>query len=410
MNRTHNFPGVKWSMAVFSAILLLAGSVLASVAREHVIYDFQGNDNGEVPYGGVISDKAGNFYGTTVESSGGGTVFELSPNGTTWTQTVLYEFTGGSDGGFPVGELVFDQAGNLYGVTQAGGSMGGGVVFQLTPQGGTWAESVIYNFTASEGPVGGLVFDSAGNLYGATDKGGEKQSGSVFQLAPAQGSWTQSVICSFGIGRNALDGPSAGPVISKAGDLFGVATNGGNGVGGVYEVRPPKTQGGAWTEHTLYAFQKGNDAAEPLGRLAIDHQGNLYGVSAAGGTGTEGTVFELSRNGNTWSDAVLYSFCAETHCDDGAVPMGGVIIDGKTGNVYGTTFYGGDGNVGVVFQLTPPANQGGAWTESTLHSFKRKGGDGASPRGRLAFGKFGSLMGTTTVGGSGLGTVFSVLP
>ena len=189
MNKQNLFP-TKWSMAIFIAMVVLAGSVFAVGQTERVVYRFHGGNDGADPDGGLISDQAGNFYGA-VRGGGAhdyGAIFQMSPpagQGGHWTESVIYNFTGGNDGGVPTGELIFDQAGNLYGVALLGGSTGGGTVFELTPQGGTWTESVIYNFQSNDQPVPGVVFDKAGNLYGATAAGGGH--GSVFQLAPSAG-------------------------------------------------------------------------------------------------------------------------------------------------------------------------------------------------------------------------------
>jgi uncharacterized repeat protein (TIGR03803 family) len=415
MNPIQNAFSTKWPMAIFVVVMILAGGVLAVAQTENVIYRFQGGTDGAAPWGGLISDHAGNFYGTTAESVGGGTIFELSPpaqQGGPWTKTTLYQFTGRSDGGFPIGEMVFDQAGNLFGITTDGGTGGDGTVFELSPQGATWSETVIYNFPANASPSDGLVFDKAGNLYGATSKGGEKNAGAVFELTPSQGGgWTESVIYSFGVRRNSLTTPSSGPIFSRAGNLYGLLLSGN---GGVYELKAPATQGGAWTERELYTFQGGGDGASPLGRLAFDQKLNLDGTTKFGGTHGAGTVFQLTRQGAVWTESVLYSFCSQPRCSDGLSPKAGLILDGK-GNLYGTTYFGGKGRgsrMGTIFQLTPPASQGGVWTESVVHGFGFKaGGDGAFPVAPLAHGQSGSLWGTTSAGGVGNnGTVFRIWP
>jgi len=426
MSHKQNLFLLKWPMAIFVAILMLAGSILAAGQTEKVVYRFQGGNDGGSPEGGLISDQVGNFYGTTSGGGvgGGGTVFQLSPpaeQGGRWTFTVLHSFTGGNDGTGPVGELIFDQTGNLYGVTLGGGSAQAGTVFQLTPQGNTWTETVIYNFQFYDQPVGGLVFDKAGNLYGAHFSGGENNRGAVFQLTPSQsGGWTYTAICSFGKGRQ--DGwPVAGPIISKAGNLYGVMYGGSDCnpacQGSVYELKTPAMQGGAWTQRVLYNFcslSNCSDGGGPEGRLIFDRKGNLDGVTEFGGSGggLGGTVFQLTPHGGSWTEAVLYNFCTQSTCTDGTGPLTGVILDGK-GNLYGTTSLGGNGcfGCGAVFQLTPPATQGDAWTETVLHSFRGRG-DGYQPQAGLVRGNFGRLWGTTIAGGGKnyFGTVFKVHP
>jgi uncharacterized repeat protein (TIGR03803 family) len=428
MNCKQNLFPTKWTMALSLAVLMLAGSVLAVGQTENVIYRFQGGKDGLVPYGGLISDQAGNFYGTTegAGAHGYGTVFQLSQVGGHWTEAVLYAFcalSNCSDGGKPFGELILDQAGNLYGITLLGGSVGGGTVFELTPQGSTWTETVIYNFPSNIQPAHGLVFDEAEDLYGAMCNGGVYGAGAVFQLTPGQGGWTAALIHSF----TGHDGscPVSGPIINVGGNLYG-SFSGTSNTGGVYELKAPLTQGDAWIERVLYGFKGGNDGANPSGRLVFDQKGNLYGVTRQGGTSKGGTVFQLVRQGVSWTEAVIYSFCSQPHCSDGKDPRAGVIVDGK-GNLYGTTYFGGNGGdcgtfaneCGTVFQLTPPASQGGAWTETVLHNFNNTGGDGNLPEFGLIHGKFGSLWGTTPEGGKtvgpcaangGCGTVFRVFP
>jgi len=407
------FP-TKWSMAIFIAMVILAGGVLAVGQTERVVYRFHGGNDGQGPLGGLISDNAGNLYGTTSESdASSGTVFQLSPSvgqGGHWTKTILYTFTGGNDGGDPYGELVFDQAGNLYGTTLFGGTADKGTIFQLKPLGSTWTETVIYSFNDQPPQYGGLVFDKAGNLYGATCADAENRAGTVFQLTLSQGGWTTKVIHAFGGRQGGC--PSSGPIIGRAGNLYGlIAYTGKGSYGGAYELRAPATKGGNWTYRLLHIFQGSGDGAYPAGRLMLDRNGNLNGVTQLGGSSNMGTVFQLTRQGTSWAEAVLYSFCAQSSCSDGAQPQAGLISDGK-GNLYGTTPEDGSGGGGTVFQLTPPAVQGDPWTETVLHHFTGQGGDGAFPVAPLLREKFGTLWSTTSAGGGAAdgGTVFKILP
>jgi uncharacterized repeat protein (TIGR03803 family) len=429
MSRVQDLFSPKCPTAIFIAILMLVSSVLAVGQTETVIHRFGGNRDGLDPRGGLIADSVGNFYGTTCGGGSGhnGTVFQLAVQGGRWTKNLLYAFTGASDGSCPYGELVFDQAGNLYGAAFSGDGLSD-TVFQLQPstQGNPWTESVIYSFEASAELTDGLVFDQAGNLYGATYYGGEKGKGQVFQLTPSQGGvWTETAIHSF---TGPADGsnPLAGPIIGKSGNLYGVLQQGPGTHydGAVYEMKAPSTQAGGWTEHVLYNFKGGNDGAEPSGRLILDWKGNLDGVTRLGSPSNQGTVFQLTLQNDSWTEAVLYSFCTQSGCSDGAQPQAGVLVDGK-GNLYGTTLYGGTGGAcqnsyscGTVFQLTPPTMQGDPWTQTVLHSFTGNGGDGNMPFAGLVHGKTGSLWGTTPTGGGktappcsgsgGCGTVFNV--
>jgi len=317
-----------------------------------------------------------------------------------WKEKVLYSFQGGNtDGALPVGRVVFDSKGNLYGATTQGGGQCPpaqcGTVFELTPpakNGDPWTETVLYIFkgngsapgragSPADGnvPAGGLVMDKAGNLYGTTGYGGT-------------GSCT----------------------------LLGTKV----GCGTVYELSPPTQQGGAWTETVLYSFQGGKDGYLAWGDLVFDAKGNLYGATEyGGGYGTCnspyyqycGTVFELSppqKSGGVWKEKVLYSFKSGTY---GANPNGGLVFD-KQGAIYGTTFFGGNQKCGAdngigcgtLFKLDPPIEKSGKWLEKVLYRFQSDP-DGAGPEGGLILGTGDGLYGTTFGGGnSGLGTIFQL--
>jgi uncharacterized repeat protein (TIGR03803 family) len=277
--------------------------------KETVLCSFgaTGSD-GNAPQAGLVFDSFGNLYGTT--ESGGtdnqGVVFELSPlSGGTWTESVLYSFlANGSDGESPRSNLIFDANGSLYGTTHGGGSsLGQGTVFQLSLGGyGIWAEHVLHTFAIehtsdASDPVGGLVIDKAGNLYGAAAAGGVHSNGAVYKLSPASGgTWTETLVYSFnGTGSN-KDGisPDGGVVFDAKGNLFGTTFNGGtyNSDGTIYELIP---SGGSWTEKVLYDFDDHamNDGFNPAGNLTLDAHANLYGVSTKGGTNSEGTAFKF---------------------------------------------------------------------------------------------------------------------
>jgi uncharacterized repeat protein (TIGR03803 family) len=260
-------------------ILTVAGASSASEPKETTLHEFGTGTDGAAPYGRVISDAAGNLYGTTAVggTSGAGIVFELTkPQApAVWTETILYNFTG-SDGNEPCGGLIFDSAGDLYGTTYRGGTSNLGTVFELVPpvqQGGTWTETTLYSFAGGAdglGPQGDLIFDPAGNLYGTTDNGGSPGNGTVFQLVPpAQqgGTWTENVLHRFMRPEGAS--PRAAVIRDKAGSLYGtLANNGRSDAGTVFRLKPPATKGGAWTEETLYKFDV-SDGSGPLCRLIL---------------------------------------------------------------------------------------------------------------------------------------------
>jgi uncharacterized repeat protein (TIGR03803 family) len=398
----------------FFAVNLLLGAALAQ--RETVLYSFTGSPDGAGPFAGVIFDTKGNLYGTTVYGGayGYGSVFKVTPSG---EETVLYSFTGDSDGAYPYAGLVFDKKGNLYGTTYNGGGgysycdLGCGTVFKVYPSSGK--EVVLHRFCLQSNnckdgavPWAGLVFDKEGNLYGTTQAGGSGGggvgSGTVFKVYPSSG--REVVFYSFCSQSNCTDGaePEAGLVLDKEGNLYGTTIEGGaNMVGTVFEVTPSRK------ETVLYNFCPTNgcaDGAFPRAGLVFDTKGNLYGTTNYGGagTGSNGTVFEVTPS--TGSETVLYSFCSQDNCTDGSRPYAGLVFD-KKGNLYGTTIAGGANSLdGTVFEVTPSGE------ETVLHSFTGAP-DGAYPRAGLVFDGRGNLYGTTYEGGAyNGGTVFKLVP
>jgi len=334
---------------------------------------------------------------------GDGTVYELSPSGTSWTEKILYSFGAVSGDGITAkGGLIFDSKGNLYGVTANGGTgtcvLGCGTVFELTPSGGVWTEKVLYSFqnntTDGANPLReNLVFDAKGNLYGTTNAGGASGFGTVFELvAGTGGTWTEKVLYSFQ--NNSADGinPVAGVVFDAAGNLYGETTQGGaKGDGTVFELAAGS---GTWSYKVVHTFA-GIDGAQPQGGLLLDAEGNFFGTTYSGGNYTDenqGTVFELSPIGGSWVEQVLYNF---TVAPDGYYPACSLVFD-AAGNLYGTTTKGGSGNgTGTVFVL----NRASGWKETSLHGFAGNP-DGATPFGTLMFDAAGNLYGTTEAGGA----------
>ena len=329
---------------------------------EKVLFSFNGTD-GSGPTADLIFDAAGNLYGTAGGGEyGAGTVFELTPTaGGGWTETVLHNFGNGTDGAYPSGGLVFDAAGNLYGTTPDGGTYscfgggGCGTVFELTPAaGGSWTEQVLHNFngvTDGYQPVAGLIFDAAGNLYGTTAGGGP--GGTVFELTPTgDGNWTEEVLHTFGIGTDGAV-PTAALVFDAAGNLYGTTYHGGTnnscvytGCGTVFELT---YSGGTWWYQVLHNFGSGSDGYWPQANLIVDAAGNLYSTTFQGGTHGEGTVFEVTPgSGGRWTEQVLHSFNGA----DGYWPWAGLIFD-AAGNLYGTTNRGGAYEAGTIFELMP---------------------------------------------------------
>jgi len=276
-------------------------------------------------------------------------------------------------------------------------------------------EKVLHRFCLAKCPDGyqpeaGLIFDAAGNLYGTVTRGGTPGGGgTAFELTPkAGGVWTERVLHHFGEGYDGFF-PSAGLIFDAAGNLYGTTQYGGNHSGGtVFELTPKA--GGGWAEKVLYAFNdNGTDGYNPQAGLALDTSGNLYGTTFYGGAHSVGTVFELMpKTGGDWTEKILHSF--NNNGKDGSNPTAGLIFDGSFVNLYGTTSQGGNNIDGTVFELTPKA--GGGWTEKILHSFPRKtGNDGVIPYAGLIFDGAGNLYGTTWEGGRfNGGTVFELTP
>jgi len=347
-----------------------------------VLYYFTGGNDGQGPGGTLIFDKSGNIYGTA--SGGGaydnGVVFELSLSSSgSWTETTLYAFTGGADGGSPFEGVVFDTVGNLYGTTYAGGTEFG-VVFELSPpaSGTTWNETVLHTFARSTDggyPLAGLNFDSAGNLYGTTSEGGEVPCydgggddgcGVVFQLTPGSSGWNFNVIFTFNGDNGTV--PSGPLAFDSTGNLYGTTGSGGilskcygNGCGVVYELSPA---GGTWNQTLLHVFQPGtgSDAyglggGDPNGSgVLFDGAGTIYGIAGYGGSNGDGVVFKLlHESSGTWKESVVYNF---TGGSEGEIPLMPLTLT-ATGDLLGTTYEGGNTSdcnghgCGVLYEVRP---------------------------------------------------------
>jgi uncharacterized repeat protein (TIGR03803 family) len=253
--------------------------------------------NGPDSYGSPIFDMQGNLYGTTFQGgdSGHGTVFEMTPNGDgTWTESVLYSFkSDGKDGFPPFSHLIFDSSGNLYGTTSSGGGGKFGVVFQLTPNGGNWTEKVLHSFSGPDGshPWGGMILDSAGSLFGTTYDGGPYNTGTVFQLTPkGKESWTESVIYSFKLNGKDGVGPVGGVIFDSEGNLYGTTTSGSPyNDGTVFTLKPGSH--GRLKETLLHTF-RGRPGQYPTASLVFDRQGAFYGTTE-GSQNPHGSAFEI---------------------------------------------------------------------------------------------------------------------
>jgi uncharacterized repeat protein (TIGR03803 family) len=259
---------------------------------EKVLHRFTGlGTDGFIPgYGDLVFDHAGNLYGTTIQggTNGTGIVYELTAGD--WTETILYNMTT-SSGIYPYNGVIFDQAGNLYGTTYEGGiDTIYGSIYELMPAGSGWTQTTLHSLiktTDGALPYGGVIFDQAGNLYGTASYSGPDGAGTVFELVPTNGSWTFTVLHSFA----GSEGPYGGLTMDAAGNLYGTTFAGGvNQHGSVYKL----TRSGAeWTYTDLYDFTAGNDGSGPYGTVAVDAKGNLYGTASHDGVFGYGTVWEI---------------------------------------------------------------------------------------------------------------------
>ena len=313
------------------------------------LYSFFNAVNGAGPLSGVVFGPEGSLYGTT--SIGGeygqGTVYRLRTSPTAChsvicpcEETVLYSFTGGDDGGNPgYGNLVFDQAGNIYGTTGQGGFGRSGVVFELSPSNGGWTESVLWYFIQEEGfdPESGVIFDSSGNLYGTTSGGGTGTAGVVYELSPSGSGWNENILASIPFSGALTYG---GVVMDGQGNLFGAS--GVTSPGGVFDLTPSN---GGWTFNVLRTFS--GNVAGPFDTPTLDAAGNVYGTSNGTGLYTLGEVFKLTPSNGGW----IYT-SVSFDGSNGERPVGSVILD-AAGNIYGTASSGGTNEFGTIWEITP---------------------------------------------------------
>lgn len=380
-----------------------------------VIHQFSGED-GQLPYAGLTIDAAGRLYGTTCGNftSGHGTVFRLTPWGSSWVLTPLFNFPGGSDGGCPASRVIFGPEGRLYGTTLGGGAgncqgIGCGTVFSLRPPLTAcktalcpWTETLLHTFGQGyDGvePMGDLNVDGAGNLYGTAYAGGLGGRGNVYELTPKGGGWTENDVYSFPE-FGTLGYPAAGVMFDKTGNLYGTAQ--GINYGGVFELMPSND---GWVYSELYTLHGGIEGSGPQAGVIFDNAGNIYSATPREGAGGGGTVFELTPFDGYWTFSGLYSFVGS------GGPSANLFTD-AAGNFYGTTFADGAYGLGSVFKLTPGSS---GWTYTSLHDFTG-GDDGAKPVSNVLFDASGNLYGTASAGGNkaacfdGCGVVWEITP
>jgi uncharacterized repeat protein (TIGR03803 family) len=380
----------------------------------NLVFDAAGNLYGTTTEGGGTTNCNG-------VNKGCGTVFQLlPPTSGQWKENVLYSFPNGASEGVGLnGNLIFDTAGNLYGTAFYGGAGFTGAVFELTSGSGDWTEKDIYTFCPAgcsdgESPGSGVIFDDAGNLYGTADQGGTDGGGVIFKLAPDSGSWTESVLFDFCPFKPCNSGGWFPFSLSRdaSGNLYGATAWGGNyfwpcipgdGCGAVFELSPKS--GGGWDYNVLHRFT-GRDGAFANSGVILNQQGNVYGTTTNDGAFGCGAVFELSpKAGGGWTYNTLYNLRGGISAGTLAMDSLGNLYVANSGIMSGSCRGPADGE---VFKLSPLAH--GHWKYSSVHKLNGGQGGGTASSG-LIFDKQGNLYGTAAAEGAhGYGVVFELTP
>lgn len=411
-----NFRLLAFAPALLCALAMI--TVQSAQAQTlNVLHSFTGIGDVAGPYG-VTFDSAGNLYGTTFYSNGG--VYELMRRDSSWILEPLYSFQGGSGGRAPEGGVVFGPDDALYGTTFYGGQSGSicanglydcGTVYSVQPSPHScgnalcpWNWTPVYLFGGGSSglyyggvqPESGVVFDSAGNIYGTTVYGGPDNYGTAFQLSRTQNGWSENTIYNF----STYGGPSSGFSLDAAGNLYGSFSDPHTN-GFIYEL---VHTGQGWNQQTIYAFQGGNDGTNPHSSLIFDAAGNAYGTTQGYAEGFPGTVYRLSpQPDGTWQETVLYVFDPYIYG-----PVTNLAMD-AAGNLYGSTpGTAGDGGdpFGMVFELSPV---NGSWIFTQLHHFTG-GADGGFASG-VTLDSAGNVYGTCSTGGVyEYGTIWEITP
>jgi len=402
------------TLVSLSLITLIALVSLAAHAQTFSVIHTFTDTTGYDAYGGVTV-RGSLLYGTT--NTWPSTVYQLIPSGSDWLFSTILVLNNQGNG--LVSRVVFGPDNHLYGTAQEGGPYNEGAVFKLTPPLGPcktvacyWTENIIHQFgSGNDGSTpgeGDLIWDQQGNIYGTTIEGGTSNLGTVYEISPQGNSWTESVLYSFS-GPDG-QGPANRLVLDNNGNLFSTTDAGGaNNYGTIFELS--YVVGVGWTQQILYNFQNGDDGQRPIGGLVMDASGNLYGAASDGGSGGGGNIFELSPSGNTWNFQVLYSFNGTSSCG----PRANLTLD-AAGNIYGTTLCDGAFGNGNVFDL---ANAQNGWQYNSLHDFTGGSDGGWRVYSGVTIDANGTLYGTTLRGGNfegscaagpGCGVVWMIKP
>jgi uncharacterized repeat protein (TIGR03803 family) len=393
-------------IVLFCFALSAAIAQIAQAQTFSVLHIFTAGADGAYPRAGVTVGPGGVLYGTAEYGGtlGNGTVFRLSQMHSSWVFSTLYDFAGGSDGVAPIGGVVIGPNGALFGTTQQGGPENDGTVYALKAPATVckstacyWDETILHTFTGVPDGfnpwVENLVFDVAGNIYGTTTNGGAHGAGTVFELTPSGSGYTETILHNF---AGSPDGayPFAGVVFDAAGNLYGTTGNGGTGrgcdfgCGTAFQLTP---SGGSWQESDLLNFDQGSTGMDGgyyvYSPLLLDSTGNLYGTTIYSRTELDGVVFKLAPSGGGFAPSVFFPF------PSGCQPYGGVTMD-SAGNFFGTCLAAGSGS---IFELT---NCSQSCVMVDLHDFD--GRDGYMPYGTPTLDANGNLYGTTMYGGTGI--------
>jgi uncharacterized repeat protein (TIGR03803 family) len=417
VSETHLLHSTLRISSVLIALLVLAlASLFAAPASAqisfNVLHNFTDGVDGSFPAGGLTADTAGSLFGTTCgvacssTSHSNGTVYRLAARGTGWVLTPLYQFRGGNDGVGPTGNITIGPDGSLYGTTFQGGGAGCGgsgcgTVFRLQPPPtvtpnifGNWVETVLYRFRGgadgANPEFATLIFDQSGNMYGETSAGGAYGQGTVFELSPIPGGWTESVIYTFGAPGDGAE-PLGGLNWQCGGTLQGTTFYGGYGYGTIFQLTP---SGSSWTESIVHNFQGGNDGAYPAAGVLTGCV--VIGTTCSQGPNGGGTVFMLN-------DGLFYHYFTG---DPGTIGGPWAPLAGDETGLFGTTYRDGTYQAGNVFALEGCAG----WGYTSLHDFT-SGQDGGYPLSNLVVqsGTTTNLFGTTAAGGAyGGGVIFEI--
>jgi uncharacterized repeat protein (TIGR03803 family) len=415
--------GFRSLVALLASVLALHGQTL------NVLHSFGHHDLGYQPESGVSVGPNGELYGTT--PFGGaqklGLAYEILPPaspGAAWTEAVLHSFSAGAGDGAPTLGLLVGPGGALYGTTEVNGAG----VFVLKPPVGTgihWREVVLHAFTDSNGdgssPSATPILGPGGALYGTTSSGGSSTGGALFRLVPPRaqgGTWAEQILYSFPGYAGDGSEPFGSLALGSDGTIYGTTKYGGaDTLGTVFQLTPPASPGGAWTESLLYSFPAAGGSGSPNG-VVLGSAGVLYGSNRGANSARQcsngipcGTVFQLAppeAPGGPWTETTLHTFTGFPN-GDGTQPNSTPVL-GPGGALYGTTAGGGTaGLVGTIYEMVPPPSPGGAWTEVILYSFPESGANGVGPNA-VTLGPDGNLYGTTIAGGAHkLGTVFQLV-